>query len=107
MWFVRGVIALVCVIAVLWLGMLNAGQQVTFRFFTHTYEGLNLNLLTLLVFIAGMVFSFLVAVVGELQLRRTIGRQRREIARLERELAALRSLPLDEPAAPAIPEGEA
>lgn len=96
MWFFRALIVLAGVIAVLWLGMLNAGQQVDFRFFAREFPGLNLNFLTLLVFIAGMVFSFLVSMLNELQLRRTISRHRRDIGRLERELSALRNLPLDE-----------
>jgi len=95
-WFFRALIVLAGVIAVLWLGMLNAGQQVDFRFFAREFPGLNLNFLTLLVFIAGMVFSFLVSMLNELQLRRTISRHRRDIGRLERELSALRNLPLDE-----------
>ena len=96
MWFIRALIILVGVIAFLWLGMLNAGQLVDFKFFTKEYLGLNLNLLLLLVFVTGMVFSFLVAVISELQLRRQLGQYRRELSRLERELSALRSLPLDD-----------
>jgi uncharacterized integral membrane protein len=95
-WFVRALIMLVGIIAVLWLGMLNADQRVDFQFFASEYPGLNLNLLMLLVFVTGMVFSFLIAAINELQLRRQLGRYRRELGRAEREMSALRSLPLDD-----------
>lgn len=96
MWLLRSIIILVGVIAFLWIGMNNADQRVVFRFFTHTYENLSLNLLLLIVFAAGMVFSFLIALISEFQLRTTISRQRRECKRLEEEIAALRNLPLEE-----------
>lgn len=93
----RSLIILVGVIAFLWVGMNNADQRVDFQFFTKDFVGLNLNLLLLLVFAVGMVFSFLIWVLNEFALRTQISRYRREVDRLERELAALRSLPLEEP----------
>lgn len=96
MWFFRALIVLIGVIALLWLGMQNAGETVDFKFFTKQYLGLDLNLLILLVFVTGMVFSFLVAAISELALRRRLGRYRRELGRMEREIAALRSLPLED-----------
>jgi uncharacterized integral membrane protein len=95
-WFLRALIVLVGVIVVLWLGMQNAGERVDFYFFHKAYLGMNLNLLLLLVFIAGMVLSFLIAAVSELNLRRQLSRYRRELGRAEREMSALRSLPLDD-----------
>ena len=96
MWLIRSIIILVGIIAFLWLGMHNASERVDFHFFTTTYMGFSLNLLMLIVFAAGMVFSFLIFIFSELQLRHAIGQRQRDIARLERELAALRNLPLEE-----------
>lgn len=96
MWLVRSVIILVGVIAFLWIGMNNADQRVQFTFFTKLYENLSLNLLLLVVFAAGMIFSFLISILNEFQLRATIGRQRREMGRLENEISDLRNLPLEE-----------
>ena len=101
MWFVRSLFILVGVVAFLWLGMENAGETIDFTFFTREYPGLSLNFLMLLVFVAGMVFSFLIAVINELHLRRQLSQTRREMERMNREIAALRSLPLDEAEAPA------
>lgn len=95
MWLIRSVIILIGVIAFLWLGMRNADQSVDFSLFTRTYENFSLNLLMLVVFAAGMVFSFLISVINEFQLRAKISSQRRGISRLEKELAALRNLPLE------------
>lgn len=96
MWFIRSLIILVGVIAFLWVGMNNADQRVDFKFFTKEYQSLSLNLLLLLVFSSGMVFSFLIAVVNEFQLRSHVNQYRRELARRDNELSALRNLPLDE-----------
>ncbi len=96
MWLIRSVIILIGVISFLWLGMKNADQTVDFSLFTKTYENFSLNLLMLVVFAAGMIFSFLISIINEFQLRGKISSQRRGIARLEKELAALRNLPLEE-----------
>ena len=96
MWLFRSAFALVGIIAILWVGMTNADQAVDFTFFSKFYPQLSLNLLIFLVFAAGMVFSFLVFALSEFQLRSVISRRQREIVRLERELGALRNLPLDE-----------
>jgi uncharacterized membrane protein YciS (DUF1049 family) len=95
-WLIRSVVILAGVVAFLWLGMRNVDQTVDFTLFTRTYENLSLNLLMLVVFAAGMVFSFLISIINEFQLRGKISSQRRGIAHLEKELAALRNLPLDE-----------
>lgn len=96
MWLIRSAIVLVGIIGVLWIGMNNADQTVDFSFFTKEYPSLSLNLLLFIVFAAGMVFSFLIFVFSEFQLRHVISRQQRNVARLERELAALRNLPLEQ-----------
>jgi len=57
-WFFRSLIILIGVVAFLWVGMNNADQRVDFKFFHKDFLGLNLNLLLLLVFAVGMVFSF-------------------------------------------------
>ena len=45
MWIIRGIILLVGVIGLVWLGTLNAGTKVTFRFFNWTYFNLQLNVI--------------------------------------------------------------
>lgn len=96
MWFIRSLVIMMGVIAFLWLGMENAGQSVDFTFFTRRYPGLSLDFLMLLVFVSGMIFSFLIAVVNEMNLRRQLMQARRDVQRVNREVASLRSLPFDE-----------
>ncbi len=96
MWFIRSLVIMVGVIAFLWLGMENAGETVDFTFFTRRYPALSLDFLMLLVFVSGMVFSFLISVVNEMNLRRQLAQARRDVARVNREVASLRSLPLDD-----------
>jgi len=95
-WFIRSVVIMVGVIAFLWLGMENAGQSVDFTFFTRRYPGLSLDFLMLLVFVSGMIFSFFISVVNEMNLRRQLSQAKRDVARVNREVASLRSLPLDD-----------
>jgi uncharacterized integral membrane protein len=95
-WFIRSLVIMAGVIAFLWLGMENAGQSVAFTFFTRHYPALSLDFLMLLVFVSGMIFSFLIAVVNEMNLRRQLSQARRDVARVNREVASLRSLPLDD-----------
>lgn len=96
MWLIRSAVILVGVIAILWVGMSNADQSVDFTFFTKKFVDLSLNLLLLVVFFAGLIIAFFVMALSEFQLRHTIGQKEREVARLERELSALRNLPLEE-----------
>lgn len=96
MWFIRSLVIMAGVIAVLWLGMENAGETVDFTFFTRLYPGLSLNFLMLLVLVSGMVFSFLISVVNEMNLRRQLAQAKRDVVRVSREVASLRSLPLDD-----------
>jgi uncharacterized integral membrane protein len=95
-WFIRSLVIMMGVIAFLWLGMENAGQSVDFTFFTRRYPGLSLDFLMLLVFVSGMIFSFLISVVNEMNLRRQLSQARRDVERVNREVASLRSLPFDE-----------
>lgn len=95
-WFVRSFLIFAGVVAFLWIGMENADQMVDFTFFTREYPGLALNVLMLFVFVTGMVFSFVISVLNELHLRRQLSQARRQLSRMDQEIAALRSLPLED-----------
>lgn len=96
MWFIRSFLIFVGVVAFLWIGMENADQTINFTFFTRDYPGLALNVLMLFVFVTGMAFSFVIAVLNELSLRRQLSQARRQLTRMDREIATLRSLPLED-----------
>jgi len=95
-WFIRSFLIFAGVVAFLWIGMENADETIDFTFFTRTYPGLALNVLMLFVFVTGMVFSFVISVINELHLRRQLSQTRRQLTRMDREIAALRSMPLED-----------
>lgn len=96
MWFIRSFLIFAGVVAFLWIGMENADQTIDFTFFTRDYPGLALNVLMLFVFVTGMVFSFVISVLNELSLRRQLSQARSQLTRMDREIATLRSLPLED-----------
>ena len=102
MWILRSIILLVGVAALVWLGTKNAGTTVTFHFFNKTYIDVELNLIMVVTFIAGMLIWAIGAWIREAQLRIGLIKSRREIRRLHEEIADLRNLPLEETQEPEI-----
>ena len=102
MWILRSIILLVGVAALVWLGTKNAGTKITFHLFTRTYLDVELNLVMVVTFIAGMLVWAIGAWIREAQLRLGLLKSRREIRRLKEEIADLRNLPLDEEQEPEI-----
>lgn len=104
MWILRSIILLVGVAALVWLGTKNAGTKMTFHLFNRTFIDVELNLVMVVSFIAGMLVWAIGAWVREAQLRIGLLKSRREIRRLNEEIADLRNLPLEEEPAPEITE---
>ena len=104
MWIVRGVILLVGVVGLVWLGTLNAGTKMTFRFFNWTYYDLQLNVIMVVTFIAGMLVWAIGSWIREAQLLLRVSREKKNCRRLQEELAALRNLPLEDETADTLPE---
>lgn len=96
MWILRGIILLIGVIGLVWLGTENAGTKVTFRFFTLTWYDVELNLILLSTFVAGMLVWAVGAWIREAQLVIALMRERKTIRKLQEELDDLRNLPLEE-----------
>ncbi len=104
MWIIRGIILLVGVIGLVWLGTLNAGTKVTFRFFNWTHHDLQLNVILVVTFIAGMLVWAIGAWIREAQLLLRVGREKKNCRKLQDELEALRNLPLEEESEEVLPE---
>lgn len=96
MWIIRGIILLIGAVALIWLGTKNAGTKVTFHLFTRTFVDLELNVILVLSFIAGMLVWAVGAWIREAQLMLGLSKSRRTIRRLREEISDLRNLPLDE-----------
>lgn len=99
MWMIRGIILLVAVVALVWLGTENAGTKVTFHLFTRSFIEIELNLILVVTFVAGMLVWALGSWIREAQLRLNLMKSRREVRKLQDEIADLRNLPLEEEAA--------
>ncbi len=102
MWILRSIILLVGVAALVWLGTKNAGTKITFHLFNRTYLDVELNLIMVVTFIAGMLVWAIGAWIREAQLRLGLIKSRREIRRLNEEISDLRNLPLEEESEPEI-----
>lgn len=96
MWIVRGIILLIGVIGLVWLGTENAGTKVTFRFFTLTWYDVELNLILVATFIAGIIVWAIGAWIREAQLVLALMKERKHTRKLQEELGDLRNLPLEE-----------
>ena len=96
MWIVRSIILLIGMVALIWLGTENAGTRVEFHLFTQTFYDVELNVILVLSFIAGMIVWAIGAWIREAQLLIGIRRARRESYHLREEIADLRNLPLEE-----------
>jgi uncharacterized integral membrane protein len=94
MWLVRSILAFAGIVAVLAFAISNLEQRVTVELFTTTYRDVHLNLVLLCAALFGAALCFAVMIFREFHLRATLRRTRRENARLEDELVALRNLPL-------------
>jgi hypothetical protein len=103
-WIIRGIILLLGVIGLVWLGTLNAGTKVTFRFFNWTYYNLQLNVILVVTFIAGMLVWAIGAWIREAQLLLRVAREKKSCRKLQDELEALRNLPLEEESEEIMPE---
>jgi uncharacterized membrane protein YciS (DUF1049 family) len=101
-WILRSIILLVGVAALVWLGTKNAGTKITFHLFNRTYIDVELNLIMVVTFIAGMLVWAIGAWIREAQLRLGLIKSRREIRRLKEEVSDLRNLPLEEETEPEI-----
>ena len=104
MWIIRGIILLLGVVGLVWLGTLNAGTKMTFRLFNWTYYNLQLNVILVVSFLAGMLVWAIGAWIREAQLLLRVSKEKKNCRRLQEELEALRNLPLDEESVEVLPE---
>ena len=103
MWLVRSILVFAGVAAVLAFAISNLDQKVTVVFFTRTYRDVHLNLVLFCAALLGAALCFAVMIFREFTLRALLRKLRRETARLEDELLALRNLPLAGLGAPRAP----
>lgn len=94
MWVVRLIVFLLLLFLLVYLFVANAGQTVDLNLFSYEFLDLALFWVVAASFALGLLAALSGMGLRELQLRRSMGRLRKENQTLEKELADLRSLPL-------------
>ena len=99
MWILQRFFVVVAIALILLMGMLNADEQVTVRYWfgaTYAYHNSPLPLVMVTFFLMGVLFYYLFSVAREWRLRAEIRRLRKLSDNKDRELRDLRNLPLDD-----------
>ncbi len=97
MWFLRNLVWLVLMIALIGFMFLNSGERVTAVHFPgRTYAEVPLFLVIFLSFVGGMLVAFVLTFVHYLKGQATARRLAQQVKDLKQELSALRNLPLED-----------
>jgi uncharacterized integral membrane protein len=97
MWILRLLFAVIILLLLVFVCFQNVHQDQTVsvvHVFQENFTDQPLGLVLLVATAIGMILAFLISLLSEFKLRRTIWMQRREIKRLSTEITALRNLPL-------------
>jgi uncharacterized integral membrane protein len=95
-WVVKGLFFLLLLFVLVYFFMANSDQTVDINFFGREYLAIPIYWILVLTFLVGFATSFLVAAVREIRFHRQIRLLKSEIRTKEKEIADLRSLPLQD-----------
>jgi uncharacterized integral membrane protein len=96
MWIIRWVLITILILVLIGFLGLNQNQIVNVNFFFWQSPEIPLALALFIAFAGGMLVQLLFAIVKQFQLRAEIGRQKRQVRRLQEELEKLRNLAIEE-----------
>lgn len=96
MWVVKGLFFLVLLFVLVYFFMANSDQTVDINFFGREYLAIPIYWILVLAFLLGFAASFLVAAVREIRFHSQIRQLKNDIRVKEKEIADLRSLPLQD-----------
>lgn len=96
MWVIRWVLITALVLALVGFMGQNQDEMVDIKFFMWETPRMALAYALFLAFGVGVIVHMLIAVFRQLQLRSEIGRQKRQIRKLQEEIDQLRNLPIEE-----------
>jgi len=88
------------------IGTQNGNTLVSFMFLKWRYENVSLTLLLIEALLIGAFITIIIAAINEIHVRHKIWQKNREIKRLEDELKAVKSIPLEEGETTEISEEE-
>jgi len=95
-WVVKGLFFLVLLFVLVYFFMANSDQTVDINFFGREYLAIPIYWILVLAFLLGFAASFLVAAVREIRFHSQIRQLKNDIRVKEKEIADLRSLPLQD-----------
>lgn len=96
MWIIRWVLITLLILALVGFLGLNQDELVDVNFFFWETPPIALAYALFVAFAVGMVSQLLISVISQFQLRAEIGRQKRQIGKLQDELEKLRNLSIEE-----------
>lgn len=96
MWIIRWVLITILILVLVGFLGLNLGQDVIVDFLFWQSPPIPLAYALFVAFALGMIVHLLIAITRQFQLRAQIGRQKRQIRKLQDELEKLRNLSIEE-----------
>ena len=96
MWVVKGLLFLILLFVLVYFFIANSAQSVDINFFGNSYLGISIYWVVLVSFLIGFSTSFVMAAFREFRFHREIGRLKKDATAKDREIADLRTLPLQE-----------
>jgi len=96
MWIIRWVFVLLIMVILLWFSLQNLDQFVTIKFWKYQVVDVPMIMALFVSFIIGALVWFLVALFQMLQVKTEMHGIRRENSKLQRELADLRNMSIEE-----------
>jgi len=93
-WVLKGLLFLLLLFTMVYFFVTNSGQSVDINFFGQSYLGISIYWVVVVSFLLGFAVSFILAAFREFRFHREIGRLKKEGATKDREIADLRTLPL-------------
>jgi uncharacterized membrane protein len=95
-WILKGLFFLLVLFVLVYFFMNNSGQTVDLRLFGREYLDISIFWILVMAYLLGFATSFVVAAVREFRSHRVIRRLQNELRAKEREVADLRTLPLQD-----------
>ena len=90
------IISAIFIILGIIIGTQNGNTLVNFEFLKWHYENLSLTLLLIEALLVGAFITIIIAMINEIHIRHKLWQKNKEIKKLEDELKAVKSIPLEE-----------
>ncbi len=96
MWVFKGLLFVVLLIALVWFFMTNGNQTVDINVFGRQFLDISIYWIVVTTFLLGFATAFVLGAIREIRFHREIGRLKKDIQAKDKEIAELRTLPLQD-----------